>query len=416
MTSQAATSVGQRAAPPDAAPPDSAPPDSAPPLGASPGTAPSSGRRRRASVADVLRRLHATRNQRLHGVVVGVSRRLGLGPQVFYLAAFLAAVTVATLGIVFARDWFPPAALLLLMLLGGYVLRFWSVAVLAATTLAVTATLELSGAANLRPGTMIIQIIGVLAVLAFVRSRDRLGLQGALGDLMIVDLRDRLAAHGRIPRLPDGWHVDTALRAAYAEAFSGDFVVAARGEGGRLLEIALVDVSGKGQAAGVRSLLLSGAFGGLLGAMPRREFLRAANRYVLEQHWDEGFATAAHLAVRLDTGEYWMSTAGHPPAVHLHAGSGQLALVDTVGAPALGVVEGPTFSVHHGRLAHGDTLMLYTDGLVEGASDDVALGIDRLMGVLERVVAARSGDADDVLTALRAPETDDRALVLVRRD
>ena len=108
-----------------------------------------------------------------------------------------------------------------------------------------------------------------------MRSREGLGLQGAPSQLMLVDLRDRIAAHGRIPGLPDGWRVESLVRSAHGEGFSGDFVVAARGGGGPLLEIVLVDVSGKGQEAGVRSLLLSGAFGGLLGAMPpRRSCLR----------------------------------------------------------------------------------------------------------------------------------------------
>src|SRR5690606_40537280 len=126
-------------------------------------------------------------------------------------------------------------------------------------------------------------------------------------------------------------------------ASSGDFVVASRGEGGRLVELMLVDVSGKGQEAGVRSLLLSGAFGGLLGAMGRREFLPAANAYLLEQEWDEGFATAVHLALRLDTGEYWIATAGHPPAVHLHAGSGRVQLTATNGAPGPGLLDAPRY-------------------------------------------------------------------------
>ena len=37
---------------------------------------------------------------------------------------------------------------------------------------------------------------------------------------------------------------------------------------GASLQVAVVDVSGKGEQAGSRSLLLSGAFGGLLGALP----------------------------------------------------------------------------------------------------------------------------------------------------
>ena len=59
----------------------------------------------------------------------------------------------------------------------------------------------------------------------------------------------------------------------------------------------VVDVSGKGEGAGTRALLLSGAFGGLLGALPPGEFLPAANDYLLRQDWDEGFATAVHLSL-----------------------------------------------------------------------------------------------------------------------
>jgi len=223
-------------------------------------------------------------------------------------------------------------------------------------------------------------------------------------------------AHGRIPPLPPPWRVDSVVRSAFAEAFSGDFVVASRSSCGTLLEIVLVDVSGKGQDAGVRSLLLSGAFGGLLGTMDAERFLPAANAYLLAQDWPEGFATAVHVAVRLDTGVFMVSTAGHPPAVHMHAGSGLIEPLDTTGGPALGIVEAPTFAVHEGVLEPGDTLMLYTDGLVETPGTDVELGIDRLMGEAERYIATRSGGADAVIAGVRAGDNDDRALLLLRRD
>ena len=205
-------------------------------------------------------------------------------------------------------------------------------------------------------------------------------------------------------------------RQAHAEAFSGDFLVAARARGGALLEVVLVDVSGKGQGAGVRSLQLSGAFGGLLGSMPREQFLTAANTYLLERSWEEGFATAIHVAVDLTTGEYWVASAGHPPALHLHAGSGLLEIIDTIGAPALGIVAELPRVERYGRLEHGDALMIYTDGVVEVPGYDLDLGIDRLMGVTERVVATRRGGAEAVLDAVHAGDGDDRGLVLVHRD
>ena len=89
---------------------------------------------------------------------------------------------------------------------------------------------------------------------------------------------------------------------------------------GHRLEIVLVDVSGKGTRAGTRSLLLSGALGGLLGAIPSADFLRAANEYLVRQGWEEGFATAVHLDLDLRTGEYSIANAGHPSPARYTSG------------------------------------------------------------------------------------------------
>ena len=343
-------------------------------------------------------------------------RRSGVSLQLVTTVALVVLVILTGVGVNQARLWVPSSTLLLVLLLAAFALRLAGTAVVCAAIAFELVVLELTSDEAFDPGVLIVHGLALVCVLLFVRRRERLGLQGAAGDMMLVDLRDRLEAHGRIPPLPPGWRVDSALRSAYAEAFSGDFVVAARADSGRLLEIGLVDVSGKGQGAGVRSLLLSGAFGGLLGAMPRSEFLASANRYLLGQDWEEGFATAVHVAVQLDTGEFWVSTAGHPPAVHLHAGSGIFEVIDTVGGPVLGVVGTPQFRTHQGMMLPGDALMLYTDGMVENPGSDLELGIDRLVGVAERVVATRRGGAEAVLAGVRAGDSDDRALVLIYRD
>lgn len=347
---------------------------------------------------DVLRRRRLMARQlAATGVLAGLSVVVGMGMLVW-------------------PTWLTPASTLFVVLLGVFVLRMRGMAVLSLVVVGQVVALQVAGFTEFVPGDLILLGAGVLAAVTFVRSRDRLGLQGAASDLMLVDLRDRLVAHGRIPSLPPRWRVDSVVRSAYAEAFSGDFVVASRSRSGNLLELVLVDVSGKGQEAGVRSLLLSGAFGGLLGTMAPERFLPAANRYLLAQDWPEGFATAVHLALNLDTGEFTVATAGHPPAVQLHAGSGAINVLDTAGGPALGIVEAPVFGVHRGVLAPGDTVMLYTDGLVETPGADVELGIDRLMGEAERFIATRSGGADAVLNGVRAGDNDDRALILVHRD
>ena len=116
-----------------------------------------------------------------------------------------------------------------------------------------------------------------LIVLAASLRRSRLGVAGTMGESMFVDLRDRILQQGGIPDLPRGWHAESALRSAGGTPFAGDFVVATLASPTRL-ELAVVDVSGKGEEAGTRALLLSGAFGGLLGALPPAQFLPGRQR------------------------------------------------------------------------------------------------------------------------------------------
>ena len=182
------------------------------------------------------------------------------------------------------------------------------------------------------------------------------------------------------------------------------------------LEIVLVDVSGKGLDAGVRSLQLSGAFGGLLGAMPRDEFLRAANGYLLAQAWDEGFATAIHVAVDLRTGDFWVSSAGHPPAVQLHAGSGRLELLDTVGSPALGVVPDIRCDVP-GRTAGARRRPPALHGRAgRGARGRPRPGHRPLHGGGRPRAGAGSRHCGGGARRGKAGDDDDRAVVLVHRD
>src|SRR5699024_12085440 len=103
-------------------------------------------------------------------------------------------------------------------------------------------------------GDLLISFVVTIAVVMIVRVRERFGLQGAISDLMLVDLRDRLRAQGQVPSLGRGWKVETAVHAAHGDAFSGDFVVAIKRPRSSWMELALVDVSGKGQRSEEHSL------------------------------------------------------------------------------------------------------------------------------------------------------------------
>jgi hypothetical protein len=319
-------------------------------------------------------------------------------------------------GIVVSTNVFPPGAQVLPLLFGGLLLRTrpmrW---LLVAVAFCVVWDVAALGWSVVRPGAIATVIVTALIAHEFARSREETGLGGLRGDSVLVELRTRLQLQGELPRLPQQWRAESVLKPAGGGPFAGDFVVSALTGGGARLELALVDVSGKGVDAGTRALLLSGALGGLLGAMSPDEFLPAANAYLYRQEWEEGFATAAHLTLDLASGAFNVESAGHPPTAHFDAGSGRWSLLETAG-PALGLLPQASYTADHGILRPGDALLLYTDGLVEVPGRDLAVGIDKLLGAAEHLVARGfAGGGELLVTQVAADAADDRGLVLLWR-
>jgi hypothetical protein len=265
-----------------------------------------------------------------------------------------------------------------------------------------------------RIGGIVTSFVVGLVILVSSFRRSRLGVAGSRGESMLVDLRERIARQSQIPVLPKQWYAEAVMRSAGGSSFAGDFIVAATSPDRGTLEVAVVDVSGKGEQAGTRSLLLSGSFGGLLGALPPDQFLLAANDYLLRQDWSEGFATAVHLSLDLATGKFELRSAGHPPAVQLLAGSGRWAIHETEG-PVLGLMADAAFTVRAGTLNHGDALLMYTDGLVETPQRDISLGIDKMLGQGERLLRAGFENGAHRLIDELESMSDDRALFLLHR-
>lgn len=309
----------------------------------------------------------------------------------------------------------PIAALTVPIVLGNLLLDLRSLRLLLAVIVAavLAAVIEL-GIVDTRVGSVVVVALVAAVVARSAAQRDRLGLGGVRGDALLADLRDRLAPMAVVPPLPGGWHADVATRLAGGMTFGGDLVVAH--EAADLLQVALVDVSGSGLAAATRALQLSGAFGGLIGAVPAEEFLTAANTYVLRQDWEDGFATAVHVTLDVGCGAFAVRSAGHPPAAVFRALDGGWELL-TAGGPALGLLEGGGYEPSAGVLHPGDALLVYTDGLVEVAGQPLERGIDRLLGAATTLVVDRfRGGGRRLLEAIPDPGGDDRAVVLVWRE
>lgn len=366
-------------------------------------------------------------------------RRGHTGDAGVLAAMVLVLVALGAVSVRWSRGLPLPTVLSVPLLVGGLLLPAWVTRALIGVTAALVVLAALAVWPRVaQPPAVSLVTLGVTSVVAgeLARRREHAGVPGARPDLVLRELGDRLGVQGELPALPAGWHAEAALRAAHGASFAGDFLVSSvvssavggvvggvvgsevsQAGPGQYLELALVDVSGKGVAAGTRALLLSGAMGGLLGSVAPERYLPEANRYLLRQRWGGGFASAVHLSLDLVTGRYLLESAGHPPAAQYDAGSGTWLMSDSSG-PLLGVRPDVSFHPHLGRLRPGDLLVLYTDGMVEASGQDVDTGIDRLLGQVERLVPGGryAGGARHLLDAAGVPTDDDRALVLLWRE
>ena len=346
---------------------------------------------------------------RVRSQLITRNRRMAVG-----LALLTVAIGVGALKT--NAEYLSPGVMILPVLVGGLLL--WPRAL--RIFFALVAAAVIYDVVKGKAGAGIVATIVLTAVFADIlaRTRKQLGVKGLRGDRMLLELRDRIRAQAKLPELGEGWGSSVVLKPAGGSSFGGDFVVSACD--GKTLEVALVDVSGKGIDAGTRALLLSGAFGGLLGSVPRDEFLPACNAYLRRGAATEGFVTAIHLSLELASGEYLIASAGHPPAVHYDGAVGRWRLTRARGI-VLGVVpdlRGAPTETERGALQRGDALMLYTDGLVEAPGRDIDVGTDRLLGEAERMLASgfRVG-AQPLVDVLQRGSggADDCALVLIWR-
>jgi hypothetical protein len=334
----------------------------------------------------------------------------------FTLALLMAGIAVAAVHL--SAWWFSPGVMILPILAGGYFLWPRALRIL----VAVAAAGLVYDVVEDKAGVGIVLTIVVTAIFADVLSqtRGKLGIRGRRAEQMLIELRDRIRVQGTLPDLGEGWGGTVVLRPAGGSSFGGDFVVSASDD--KRLEVALVDVSGKGIDAGTRALLLSGAFGGLLGSVPGEEFLSACNAYMRRGKAVEGFVTAVHLMLDLASGEYTLSSGGHPPAAHYDGAAGRWRVTGERGV-VLGVVPdlaSVPFESEEGVLRRGDALLLYTDGIVEAPGQDIDAGIDRLLGEAERMVTSGGFGAEAagvLVTEMQKAVggSDDCALVLIWR-
>lgn len=240
-----------------------------------------------------------------------------------------------------------------------------------------------------------------------------------------------------LPTLPAtiGDDMELAASSEPAYEFGGDFYDLLPLPGG--FAVAVGDVAGKGVQAALimamaKSCLYQIAQGG--AALAPAEVLAALNGMILDTVEDRTYRKMSLLfgVLEADSGRFRYASAGHQAPHHYVASDRSCRALPFTGAFPLGASKLGRYTEHEVRLAPGDALVLYTDGITEAAAPggetffevvDTAeepLERDRLKETVE-ALAEQSAEAIriGILKAVarfteHAPAEDDRTLVVIK--
>jgi serine phosphatase RsbU (regulator of sigma subunit) len=157
----------------------------------------------------------------------------------------------------------------------------------------------------------------------------------------------------------------------------GDFYDAVQDRDGAV-HVVIGDVSGHGPDAAALGVSLRIAWRTLVvGGAPRDELLTTLQVvHDYERHMSWMFTTLCMITISPDRRTAAVRLAGHPPPLLLAGGS--IAMLEPANVqPPLGVVDGVAWPAVEHELPERWSLLLYTDGLIEGRT---GVGNDRLGG------------------------------------
>ncbi len=256
-----------------------------------------------------------------------------------------------------------------------------------------------------------------LALLSDLASRAALALDNARLSSERAAIAKTLQAGLRPDEPPEipGYEVAVVFEPAGENVeIGGDFYdVFQAGDGWFVL---IGDVSGKGTGAAI----LTSQIRHTVRALARRggatsEVIQTLNDLLLEESTAGRFVTLQLVAIRAGGSSLELVSAGHPPAMHVATDD----VRQIWGGSLLGAFEGSTIAGHEVDLGPGETLLLYTDGLLEAGPLSRHRSPDNLAAELSRQGEL---DPEDLVEMLRADafgradgEIDDDLVILALR-
>jgi serine phosphatase RsbU (regulator of sigma subunit)/anti-sigma regulatory factor (Ser/Thr protein kinase) len=246
---------------------------------------------------------------------------------------------------------------------------------------------------------------------------DRVALEIERSRLVVQDRIAQTLQRSLLPRsLPQQPGLRMAARylpAAQESAVGGDWYDVIE-LGHRRIGLSIGDVAGHGMAAATfMGQLRSAARAYALDEISPAELLRKLARFADKE--ESRMATMVYGTLNLDTCAIEFARAGHPYPLILRDDGTTEFLTDAAGPP-LGTGGRPEYTEQRVEMTAGDTILLYTDGLIEERGHDLTEG----EAALARAISEAPEDAEamcrTVLQRLTAEReiADDIAVLLVQ--
>jgi phosphoserine phosphatase RsbU/P len=249
---------------------------------------------------------------------------------------------------------------------------------------------------------------GMAAAAAMMLQNARMHDESLLRDRLKYDLE--LAAKIQKSFLPrevisvEGLELFAEYRAAYS--VGGDFYdVFWVGED--RLAVFVGDISGKGVAAALLMARISSELRvAALAHVEPAAVLSAMNETILASGQPELFFTVIYFTFNVKNGQVILANAGHPWPYRYHL-DGRVEPIMSGASSAIGILEDPGFEATTFTLEQGDSLVLYTDGVVEAADSHGGLyGSQRLEECLNAGSARPNEIAERILQSVEEHATD----------
>jgi len=169
--------------------------------------------------------------------------------------------------------------------------------------------------------------------------------------------------------------------ATEATKVGGDFYDLYELEHGKI-GIVIGDISGKGiEAATLTALVKNTIRAYAIEGYSPASVMTKTNNAVVEVMPPSTFVTVCFGVLDTQTGCFTYCSAGHPPAILKRRVSGEVSVLSTR-SPIIGAFTDVVYFDDEINLETGDTLILFTDGLIEARCDSNLLGEERLTQII----------------------------------